>query len=264
MNEPVRLISTDFDGTIFAETDSPAIAPVLQQALRDAQQAGARWVINTGRDLDSLMDAARSAPPARLADYLVLVEREIYVRNGQDFDPLPDWNRRCREDHAALFERVRRDVPRLRRWINERFEAAVFDDEWSPLCIVARDNPAADEILLYLQDYCREVPHLAIMRNDVYARMCHDHYDKGTALSEIARRHGWGPEAAFAAGDHFNDLPMLSTRHATRLAAPSNAIDRVKQAVREQGGWVASQPHGFGVAEALAHYRALAQASGPI
>jgi HAD superfamily hydrolase (TIGR01484 family) len=256
MNQPVRLISTDFDGTIFAESESPSIAAVLQQTLRAAQLGGARWVINTGRDLASLLDAAQSATHALTADYLVLVEREIYVRNGKDFDPLPHWNRRCHEDHAALFELVRRDVPRLRRWITERFEAAVFDDEWSPLCIVARDNPAADQILAYLEAYCREVPHLAVMRNDVYARMCHDHYDKGTALSEIARQHGLGPEVVFAAGDHFNDLPMLSTRHAARLAAPSNAIDRVKQAVRAQGGWVASQPHGFGVAEALAHYGA--------
>jgi hydroxymethylpyrimidine pyrophosphatase-like HAD family hydrolase len=56
----------------------------------------------------------------------------------------------------------------------------------------------------------------------------------------------------FAVGDHLNDWPMLSRRHARWLAAPQNAIEAVKTLVREQGGYISSRPHGLGVAEALA------------
>ena len=95
------------------------------------------------------------------------------------------------------------------------------------------------------------MPHLQVVRNDVYARFAHDRYNKGTALAEIARRLEILPEHTFAAGDHLNDLPMLDTRYARFLAAPANAVPSVKDAVREQGGIVSDLPHGHGVAQAL-------------
>jgi hypothetical protein len=57
----------------------------------------------------------------------------------------------------------------------------------------------------------------------------------------------------FAAGDHLNDLPMLSRQYAHWLAAPANAIDIVKATVRQQGGHVSELMCGHGVAEGL-HY----------
>jgi hypothetical protein len=44
---------------------------------------------------------------------------------------------------------------------------------------------------------------------------------------------------------------MLSRRYARWLAAPANAVEPVKQAVREQEGFVSELPHGDGVAEGL-------------
>ena len=55
----------------------------------------------------------------------------------------------------------------------------------------------------------------------------------------------------FAAGDHLNDLPMLQTRRARWLAAPSNAVEPVKAAVLAQQGFFSRFSHGGGVAEGL-------------
>jgi hypothetical protein len=55
----------------------------------------------------------------------------------------------------------------------------------------------------------------------------------------------------FAAGDHLNDLPILSRQYARWLAAPGNAVEPVKQAVRRQSGYVSGLSHGDGVADAL-------------
>ena len=76
-------------------------------------------------------------------------------------------------------------------------------------------------------------------------------YDKGTALAEIARQLGVTAAETFAAGDHLNDLPMLSRQHAHWLAAPGNAIEIVKATVRRQNGHVSALPQGHGVAEGL-------------
>ena len=51
---------------------------------------------------------------------------------------------------------------------------------------------------------------------------------------------------------------MLSGLHARWLAAPDNAVEAVKQAVRLQNGFVSQLSHGNGVAEAIKYYLATA------
>ena len=92
------------------------------------------------------------------------------------------------------------------------------------------------------------------MRNEVYARFSHVAYNKGTAMREIARRLGIAREQIFAAGDHLNDLPMLSKEYAGWLMCPVNAIPIVKETVRRQNGYLAEQSHGYGVARGLEHF----------
>jgi hypothetical protein len=249
---PIKLISTDFDGTIFAEFENPPVPGELQELIRDLQKQGVRWVINTGRDMSSLMEALARARISVQPDYLVLVEREIHIHDGVRFVGLEKWNAGCARAHEELFARVRPDVPQLTEWINARFNATVYEDPYSPFCLIAGNNGDAEEIYEYLEEYCRGIPHLSVVRNDVYARFSHDGYNKGTALAELAQRLGIGAGQVFAAGDHFNDLPMLSRTYARWLAAPQNAIEPVKAAVKNQNGHVSTLSHGSGVAEALA------------
>lgn len=251
MGLPIQIISTDFDGTFFAEFENPPVPDELQRLIGRLQEAGTKWVINTGRDLSSLLEALARAHLSARPDYLVVVEREIYVREKAQYIGLEDWNRACTQAHRELFARVRADLPRLVTWVNERFDAAVYEDSYSPFCLIAENNGDADLIHDYLNEYCVGVPKLTVVRNDVYARFSHVAYSKGTALSEIARRLGVSRDHVLAAGDHLNDLPMLSREHARWLVAPSNAIEPVKDAVRRQDGFVSDEPHGGGVARGV-------------
>jgi hypothetical protein len=251
MSLPIRLISTDFDGTLFAEFESPPIPEPVQELIGELQSRGAKWVINTGRDMSSLMEALARARIRVEPDYLVLVEREIYCHDGSQYLGLEEWNAACTRTHTELFARVRPDVPRILAWISARFHARLYEDAYSPFCLIAGNNGDADVIHAYLTEYCRGIPHLTLVRNDVYARFCHEAFNKGTALAEITRRLGLSPEAVFAAGDQLNDLPMLSRQYARWLAAPGNAVEPVKQAVREQGGHVSDLTHGHGVTDGL-------------
>ncbi len=248
---PIKLISTDFDGTLFAELESPPIHEPLHRCIGELQSRGAKWVINTGRELSSLVDGLAHARVSTHPDYLVLGEREIYQRDDSQYFGLDDWNSACARAHAELFARVRADVPRLAAWISVRFDAQLYEDAYSPLCLIADNNGDADIIYDYLAAYCRGIPNLGLVRNNVYARFHHVAFDKGTALGELTRRLHLKPESIFAAGDSLNDLPMLSRRYARWLAAPGNAVVPVKDAVRKQGGFVSDLPHGRGVAEGL-------------
>lgn len=254
MDLPVQILSTDFDGTVFAEFENPPVPAVLQALIGRMQANGVKWVVNTGRDLSGLMEAMGRAHLTIHPDYLVLVEREIYQRNGARYVGIEAWNQACSRVHEQLFIRVRQDLPRLLDWVGSRFEAMVYEDAYSPFCLIASDNEECDAIMEYLDAYCREVPGLTIMRNDVYARFSHVAYNKGTALAEIGRRLGTGSDRVLAAGDHLNDLPMLSLEHARYLVAPANAVGPVKEAVRRQGGYVSAQPCGEGLARGLEFY----------
>jgi HAD superfamily hydrolase (TIGR01484 family) len=254
MSLPIKLISTDFDGTIFAEFENPPIPEKLHRLIGDLQSRGAKWVINTGRDMSGLMEAlGRSHIPIQ-PDYLILVEREIHVHDGVRYAGLAEWNSTCARAHEELFALVRPDLPKLIEWVNERFHATVYEDPYSPFCLIAGNNEDANVIHAFLNNYCRRIPNLVVVRNDIYARFSHSAYNKGTALAELGRRLGISASEIFAAGDHLNDLPMLSRSFAHCLGAPQNAIEIVKTTLREQSGFISERFHGNGTADALEYW----------
>jgi HAD superfamily hydrolase (TIGR01484 family) len=255
---PIKLISTDFDGTLHAEHEDPPVPHDLQELIASLQMRGAKWVINTGRDLGSLMETLGRAHLRIKPDYVVVVEREIYCHQETRYNEHTDWNNRCRATHAELFARVARDVPRLSDWVNRRQRATVYSDSYSPFCIIADTNDEMDAIQAMMETYCGEVPGLTVVRNDVYSRFSHVDFNKGTALAELARLLGVSPNETFAAGDHYNDVPMLSTACAKFIVCPDNAIPPIKELVRRQNGYISHQPWGHGVARGLEHYLQLA------
>jgi len=254
MNHAIKLISTDFDGTLFAEFENPPIPERLQALIARLQANGVKWVINTGREMSSLLEALARAGVAIEPDYLVLVEREIHGHQDSQYVGLETWNKACTAAHSELFAKVHADLPRIVGWINAHFHAKIYEDAYSPFCLIAGNNGDADAIHSYLDEYSQTVPGLVIVRNDVYARFSHSAYNKGTALAEVTRRLGLKAEEVFAIGDHLNDLPMLAKRYAGFLGTPSNAVEAVKEAVRSQGGFVSRLSHGNGVAESIEHF----------
>lgn len=251
---PIKLISTDFDGTLFAEFESPPIPQSLLELIARLQAEGAKWVINTGREMSSLMETLARAAISIEPDYLVLVEREIHLHHRSQYVGLEEWNAACARTHAELFALIQPALPRVVSWINERFHASIYEDAYSPLCLIAGDNQQMDGIHAYLDDFCRTIPNLTVVRNDVYARFSHQAFNKGSALGEITRRLGVSRTQVFAIGDHLNDLPMLSAQYAAFLGAPSNAVPLVKQTVRQAGGYVSLRAHGHGVRDAIKYY----------
>jgi HAD superfamily hydrolase (TIGR01484 family) len=251
MSLPIRILSTDFDGTLHADFENPPIPIVLEKLIGSLQSRGVVWVINTGRDLSSLMETLGRARLSIWPDYVVTVEREIYRRDDSHYVSIEDWNLKCRLVHDQVFVQVKKDLNHLMEWVQSRFHATVYEDAYSPFCLIAKNNDDADIIHNFLNDYCRRVPDLTVVRNDIYARFSHSSYHKGSALAEIARRLGVSRDEIIAAGDHLNDLPMLSRDYARWLIAPSNAVPAVKESVRRQDGYISQLPHGYGLADGL-------------
>lgn len=252
MELPIKLISTDFDGTIHSDFEQPPIPPVLENILEGFQSRGGVWVINTGRDLPSLLESLERAKVAIRPNYVVVVEREIHRYHDQAFHSVQEWNRECRRRHDELFLALEDRLEILKTKMKRHHaEAMVFSDEYSPICFVAQTPEQAEELHEMVETHCEDHPSALVMRNHIYGRMCHAEYHKGSALEAIAQEVGVEPSGILAAGDHLNDLPMLSRQYAHHLVAPSNAIPQVQQRIQDLGGHLSPLPWGHGVAEGI-------------
>src|SRR5580700_3471094 len=97
---PIQLISTDFDGTLLSEFENPPVPRGLQSLIGQLQAHGAKWVINTGRDLSSLLETLGRAHLSIKPDFLVVVERAIYRHHESEYVEDRPWNRACEQAHA--------------------------------------------------------------------------------------------------------------------------------------------------------------------
>ncbi len=254
----IKLVSTDFDGTLVDHYATPPVDPELFEAIRQLQARGVYWALNTGRDFEFALDGLREFSFPCEPDYVLTAEREVFHRGADgQWQDYGDWNQRCYRAHDKMFAQA---APLLK----DIADFLAVESLAQPICegerligLAANDEPAMDRICEFLERERLRVPGFHYMRNTIYVRFCHADYSKGTALSELGRLTGIDREGIFAAGDHYNDLPMLDGRHARWVMCPANAVEPVKTTVRAAGGYVAEREFSSGVVEALRHFRAL-------
>lgn len=247
------LLSTDFDGTLTdpARPDSlcPRFFRWIEQTRRNRPVV---WTINTGRDWASLHAELLRRRVPFFPDWVILVERHLYAvsPDGQP-QPVEDWNQPCDTAHAELFARTSEVFHRLRQQLAGFAGLEMVRDVGCPLGLIAESESQAAAIQPIVDAAIAGHPDLICVRNSVYFRFGHAAYTKGTTLNELGRRLGFPSSHRIAAGDQFNDLPMLLPEVAAFLICPSNAIPEVRAQVQRVGGIVAQRPYGTGVAEAL-------------
>jgi len=251
----IKLLSTDFDGTLVDHMASPAVPPELFEALSELGRRGALWAVNTGRELDHIVEGLREFDFPVEPDFVLTAEREVFHRGAtgiwQDYG---DWNTRCLRDHDELFGNARALLTDIQAYLAAHVKAhAIFEGE-RMVGLATETDEQMDRVCEFLERERVRVPGFQFMRNTIYVRFCHEAYSKGTALGELARLTGIPAEYVFAVGDHYNDIPMLDGHHARYVACPANAVEAVKATVRRAGGYVASTTCGHGTLAALRHF----------
>ena len=254
--ETIRLLCTDFDGTLYSEDMSPRIPPGLIDCIGSMQRNGPLWMINTGRDREFLLESLLEHNEGLIPDYIGVVEREVYAHQSGRFHPVEDWNIHSQSVHQALFDKHSCLMLEVIEWINDRFDAHVYEDRHSPVCLIARCNEDADQIHHYIDQRLQQHSDLAWVRNDIYARFSHSAIHKGTLVKEVARKHSIDRRQIVVAGDHFNDIPMLNPDVAHHMIAPGNSIPAVIDHVTKLHGSIAAKPAGHGLLEYLLEFDA--------
>lgn len=250
LSSSLRLICTDFDGTI-ADGNGQPISPVFFERLYAWRQRGpVYWIINTGRTYESLHDELTLRQAPIWPDWIVAIEREIWLVRNRRAVGWFEWNRKCELMHTQLFESVNPVWKFVEDYIVHHTNAQLVEDAGSPLGIIASSDEEADEISAYITPLLKDWPTLVAVRNSIYFRFSHRFYHKGVCLEAIANGLGVLPMQTFVIGDHLNDLPMMDRRYARHLACPGNAVDEVKEKVQTEGGYVAQATVAEGTVEA--------------
>lgn len=256
--KPKAILAFDFDGTLVDSPSDPFDIARLEQLLTHMRRRGAIWGINTGRTLYHTLDGIREHGFRLTPDFIIARECEVYHLNGCNrWTDLGDWNARCHHDHKRFYRAHNRFFRSLQQYIatSPDAEGARFiSDRTEPAGIVTRDEDAMHAICQWIDARLPEWPDLGYQRNSIWLRFSHQGYNKGTALREVRRIFDVGAEFTFAAGDNYNDLPMLRHEVAHGLACPGNAVPDVSGHVGRLGGFVAQNHATLGVISAIEHY----------
>jgi hydroxymethylpyrimidine pyrophosphatase-like HAD family hydrolase len=256
MPPKIRLLSTDFDGTLVCRTSEPFLNTGCMDFIQEQQQQGILWAINTGRSVDLLESGLLDFSFPFRPDFILTSERDVFRpgSNGNKWEPFGDWNERCARDHAELFSVSQSVLAEVIDFVNHKTKARIIYETETPAGLIASSEEEMDQVTEFIENARSQTPKFSYQRNTVYLRFCHTDYHKGAALAELARLNQIPRENIFAAGDHHNDISMLDGTVAGMPSCPANAIDEVKNAVRNAGGYVAEQDCGAGVHEALLHF----------
>jgi HAD superfamily hydrolase (TIGR01484 family) len=257
MSREIRLLSTDFDGTLVAHDSDPVLDPACMSLIGDLQRDGTRWAINTGRSVELLESGLLDFEFPVHPDFIVTSERDVFrpARNGgKRWEPFGDWNDRCARAHEELWNSAQSILAKIIDFVRQRTAARVVYLGDGPEGVIAQSEEEMDRITRFIDRAREKQPQFHYQRNTIYLRFCHADYHKGAALAELSRLIDVPREEVFAAGDHHNDLSMLDGRYAGMPACPANAIDEVKEAVRSAKGYVAAREYGAGVHEALVYF----------
>jgi hydroxymethylpyrimidine pyrophosphatase-like HAD family hydrolase len=251
----IRLLSTDFDGTLIAMGSRGRCSPDFAAALEEHSGNGGLWAINTGRTLDHVIDGLEIFDAPVDPDFLLTTEREIYRRDASaGWVPHGEWNSVSRHRHAELFKGALEMFAVVEQLAQEADYITVLYEDQLPAGLVTNSEDEMEIVAGQIQDAAKRWPDFSFQRNSIYLRFCHRDYHKGSALGELCRLEAIEIQDVLAAGDHFNDLAMLDGRYAKNTACPANAIEPVKELVRRTQGYVAEKCWADGVAEALTFY----------
>jgi len=254
---PISLYCFDFDGTLVDKEHTPSFEPALACELEQARRDGAAWVINTGRSLHHTLEGVLGHGIPLAPDFIIAREHEIYARNAVGrWADLGVWNGDARRQHDTFYRHHRRVLEEIRLFVEKAGLGWWIEEAGDPAGVITHTEEGMAEVIAFVHEHIAHWPDLGYQRNTIYLRFTHRDFDKGTALLELSRHLGLGPAEVFAAGDNFNDLPMLRRSVAHHLLAPFNSLPEVKIQVLAEGGRLSELPASRAMAEAVARLRA--------
>ena len=206
----IRLLSTDFDGTLIGHHPDARTARSLSGALTGLRQSGAVWAVNTGRQLWFALEGLEQVHLPHDPEFVLTSEKDIYRRVEEgNWEAFGDWNARTEERTMDLFGRAAHVFAAIERLAAGEDGIEVLYENGRLAGLMTVDPETMDRAADLVRDMAADVPEFSFNRNDVWMRFTHREIHKGSALAELARLLDIPRGEVLAIGDHHNDIPML-------------------------------------------------------
>lgn len=255
---PIRLLSTDFDGTLIGHEPDARSAASLAGALTDLRRKGAAWAVNTGRQLWFALEGLEQARLPHDPDFVLTSEKDIFHRIDEgNWVAFGEWNAHTESRTRELFERASHVFGIIEELAAGEDGIELLYENGRLAGLMTAGPEMMHRAAQLVRGAAADVPEFAFNTNHVWMRFAHREIHKGSSLAELARLLGVTREEILAIGDHHNDLPMLDGSAAGMTACPANAVREVQEIVRSRGGYVSPYPWGEGVADAIRHFSAV-------
>lgn len=252
---PIRLLSTDFDGTLIGHEPDARTAASLTEALLDLRAKGAAWAVNTGRQLWFALEGLEHAHLPHDPEFVLSSEKDVFRRVGEgDWEAFGEWNAQTEQRTVELLGRAGHVLEAIRGMSDREKNLEILYENGRVAGLMTADAATMERVAEKVRDLAADVPDFSFNRNMVWMRFTHREIHKGSSLSELARLLGIPREHVLAIGDHHNDIPMLDGSSAAMVACPANAVGEVQEVVRATGGYVSPYSWGEGVADAIRHF----------
>ena len=124
----IRLLSTDFDGTLVAHGYDPVLDRGCMEYIGKGQKNGVLWAINTGRSVGLLESGLADLGFSIHPDFILTSERDIFRPSPKSdkWEPFGDWNERVARDHAELFHSAESVLAEVVDFVNQKTKARLL------------------------------------------------------------------------------------------------------------------------------------------
>src|ERR1043166_7976059 len=149
----IRLLSIDFDGTLVSRVSEPVLDQDCMELIRDLQNEGALFAINTGRSVDLLESGLTDFEFPVRPDFILTTEREVFrpAGNGDKWEPFGDWNERCARDHAELFSSAQSKLAEVVDFVTQKTKAQLLYDSEGLEGLRADSEEEMDRIIEFIE-----------------------------------------------------------------------------------------------------------------
>src|SRR5713101_8985380 len=153
MYSRIQLLSVDFDGTLVSRAGEPVLNAQCMGLIRELQEAGAIWAINTGRSVDLLESGLTDFSFPIRPDFILTSERDVFRpgQNGEKWEAFGDWNDRCALEHAELFSSSQSVLAEVVDFVNQKTKARLIYHSEGLEGLIAGDDEEMNRITKFIE-----------------------------------------------------------------------------------------------------------------
>src|SRR4029078_5585157 len=152
MSNKIRLISTDFDGTLVAHGSDPVLDRGCMEHIGELQAQGVIWAINTGRSVALLESVLEDFGFPIHPDFILTSERDVFRpgSNGRKWEPYGDWNERVAREHAELYSSAHSVLAEVVDFVNHKTKARLLYHTSGLEGLVAESEEELDRVTRFI------------------------------------------------------------------------------------------------------------------